>query len=355
MINWPIQFTEDAMDIYGYRNPAILDALENSFLSIVDIVSFRRQHPILELFKTWRDQSLAQKRAPGTYHQLHTFDLAQNFENLFDLDVLPGDESLLVPFLSEVYNMSEKSVNSYSPSHISLLAMILFRLVVMRVYLDQPPEYDLQIFWLALRTPVSALEDGIHQDAKKGRIIRPFTDPEQAMLACFPPEHQAEKPPTKSQIKVFRQIPSTSKMRRSFACLHIKTDPDSHLDFPIAWAVDGEGRTYTFLKTTDLGLTGGPPFKPKEFSFVRLKPYKKKSVTLKPPLPGTSTLQSKEDRSPPSAPRLLIQNYTPGQLSTPHHNVPSTLETTNAKGRKRAASKGQTAEPRRSKRLQKSS
>ncbi|KAF9537589.1 hypothetical protein CPC08DRAFT_771263 [Agrocybe pediades] len=101
-IKWPIQLIADAHDNHGYENRAIQLALEDAFYSVSQIVHGQRDHPVMSLYCTWRLQSAPRQRGKLIESAQREFDEICRFKQMFDINILPGDESLVQPFIADL-------------------------------------------------------------------------------------------------------------------------------------------------------------------------------------------------------------------------------------------------------------
>ncbi|PPQ81362.1 hypothetical protein CVT26_014503 [Gymnopilus dilepis] len=331
-IKWPIQFFIDAHNEYGYSNPLIMSALENSFHTVMEIVSFKVQHPIISLFKEWKEQMPAARGGSLPYLQ-QLFNVEQEFEHKFDIDILPGDESLIEPFFSEVYNVARSSMDAENPDHLAMVAKILFRLVVMRVYLAKAPQHDSQIYWLSLRKTDSSLSGPTSDITRSGHIVRHKSLPEQAALACFSPEPVHGHIPSKQCVNVMKDMAASEAFGHTSSRLHLQPDLETEPHFPIAQAFIGQDE-YVFAATAEAGLAGGTAFRPREFDLFPPKSVHRKvdhgtEAELAPVDEALATDQTKDADA-------NIEKKSVGKAK---------------KSRKKRGPKGQLTELRRSKRL----
>jgi hypothetical protein len=159
-IRWPLSLHEDAADL-DYVNDNIQTALYDAYSSVFDILTGRRQHPILDLLSAYRanvqDKRVeANSDSNSTYNDL--FDPALDFK--FSVPILPGDASLADKFISNlkthIRHLCASLVEDDDIIHIS---QALFR----------PADSNCNIFELV----------------KDGRVSRIWTDHEQALAACY--------------------------------------------------------------------------------------------------------------------------------------------------------------------------
>ena len=154
-----------------------------SFSVIFDIVAGITAHPLSQLFDEHMTKMLKEfedaHRGTVTDEVLH--DLAQNFS--FPVPCLPGDMSLIEDFLADMDIQLRKeprlALNIRLRLRLLHVGPVLFRLVIVRNYLDRPPENDGVIFQLV----------------KQNRIFRLWTPHEQALAACNGEENTSPDSP----------------------------------------------------------------------------------------------------------------------------------------------------------------
>jgi hypothetical protein len=169
-IRWPLSLHRDAADL-GYINDGIQTALYNAYSSIFDILTGRRQHPIMDLFSAHManrqyEHNEASPNHDPTYDDL--FDPALAFQ--FSVPILPGDASLADEFISNLMcHIKQLSDSLAEDDDLITISQALFRLVVLRTYLSRPADNDHNIFELV----------------KDGQVSRIWTNHEQALAACY--------------------------------------------------------------------------------------------------------------------------------------------------------------------------
>jgi hypothetical protein len=129
-------------------------ALGDAYSSIFDILTGEKPHPLAQLFnKHLEDKRKEFKRTH--HHRTVTNDqLAQDFS--FHVPILPGDASLIEDFLADI-NIQLHNETGTTAHMLRLLHIgpVLFRLVILRVYLNRPDKNDLDIFYLVKRNQIS--------------------------------------------------------------------------------------------------------------------------------------------------------------------------------------------------------
>jgi len=155
---------------------------------------------------------------------------ASQFYTNLPIHVLPGDESLVIPFLATLTAHIRRVGGNIELIRFLEPATILFHLVIIRVYLGRSPTDDDQIFTLA----------------QEGRIIRQLTVPEQAMAAGESSEDTQYPPLPHCEVCV----------------IGIKLDPHLTIpaDFPLATAHTSNQQAYIWSASDKQGLSGGPSY-----------------------------------------------------------------------------------------------
>ncbi|KAF9540763.1 hypothetical protein CPC08DRAFT_730920 [Agrocybe pediades] len=187
-VKWPVRLVEDAYDNEGYRNQAITNALEGAYPVVKLILDGKWNHPIVGLFDNWLshpDRPKASSAKLAAQQSLFDFDFSLQFR----LDILPGDASLIEPFYYclSLELIRKKIKSQYPADHRNLLSGILFKVVIMRVYLGRNPCDDDQIFFLSAslsvlpeHDPSTQLDDPLSA-SKLGTLVRNKTVPELVM------------------------------------------------------------------------------------------------------------------------------------------------------------------------------
>ncbi|KAF8956481.1 hypothetical protein BDZ97DRAFT_1958322 [Flammula alnicola] len=233
-IKWPVRLEEDAADKHDYSNTDIRKILEGSYGAVLEIMLGTRDHPIVPLYNNWiKNRSHSVKMI--TQHQF-------KFTQQFKLDVLPGDLSLIDPFLQYLHHDTKNS-KVYVESHwIHNVASVLFRLAILRGYLGRQPCDDEQIFYLAYTSSIAAdsdiAPDDVYYDAKKGTIDRLLTLPEIAMAASGSIHTMGV------HLSLGREVDKQDLLTRT----------------QFVEARTASGSLYAFFNTTASGMAGGPHF-----------------------------------------------------------------------------------------------
>ena len=158
---------------------ALLDAQG----AIAAVCLGKLQHPAYTDYQNWMGSEDARKQAHKAAAR------SQSFTEHFDVDILPGDHSLLEDHLGFIMRTTKNDIaNSEERRRVMVdLATLLLKLVILRVYLQRSWGDDFQIYYLAHKfegTELSKIRpDDPFADAKRGRIIRHLTIPEQVLLA----------------------------------------------------------------------------------------------------------------------------------------------------------------------------
>lgn len=182
---------EDAHDIYGYQHQEITDTLFQSRQAVLDIVMDSRSalHPIGLDYEQWMASG-------GELQEIgRANDFARKF---FSAQVLPGDASLIEPHTNYVVESLPADILAIgdTPAAVSerlrrratILAPLLFQLVILRMYLGRAATDDIQIYFLTRTFDKAELEKLSKNDplylAKKGMVIRHMTEPELVLQAA---------------------------------------------------------------------------------------------------------------------------------------------------------------------------
>jgi len=300
-IGWPTWLDEDAADKHGYINPIIQNALDHAYETIVFILNGVLDHPLMSLwlgtiskYKTWPPEK------PSVL-----FNILHGFKSRFDLNVLPADFSLIQRYIPHLRHDLGPSF-----SYLYELAIILFKVVIMRVYLGRQPCDDDQIFFLAHRAPDNlaglSIDDPLFE-AKLGSLCRHQTLPE-------------------------RVFDSTTRSSHKLRCEIKRIDLPP--DFLLESAFGDNGRPYQFFHTTATGLYNAKLFVPR----FRDPQFLKKVLKYTPspeqaPRPRPRP-KPKKPNVIPSQPRLIMHDYNPS-YPTESQNQPLTLTTSNPTKRQR--------------------
>lgn len=195
-----------------------------------------------------------------TYADLRDFDKQLDFP----IPILPGDASLIEPFITDLGCDFAKRVGFLQDSiRITVISLILFKLVVLRTYLARPPENDLDIYELV----------------RDGKVSRIWTHHEQALAACAGEEDTSAH----AEFSVNAALPSVWKVQ----VIHRSEIPFAH-DGPL---VSLNASSISSSKRP--GLTGGDR-KPRHY----LPPHLRNSPSTCPrpkPRPIKRTQSTKED------------------------------------------------------------
>jgi hypothetical protein len=139
-----------------------------------------RSHPLVQLFDQYIrktqdefEDSHQQKATDGDLH-----GLAQHFS--FPVPILSSNDSLIEDFLADIgFQFRKEAELAVLSLHLQYVEPILFRLVILQVYLRRPPENDHNIFELV----------------KENRVSQIWTSHEQALAACHGEENTSHNSP----------------------------------------------------------------------------------------------------------------------------------------------------------------
>ncbi|KAI0742531.1 hypothetical protein C8Q80DRAFT_1189104 [Daedaleopsis nitida] len=245
-VKWPSRlqhFDANMPRSDGYQNKELSSMLEDSFQSVVDICKGTRKfHHILEDYGIALGQGGDKVRKTSVLHS--------------HMPLLPGDESLIVPFIdrlalklqsTSISVSSEETAPSSSVNPVDLATGIgktLFSLVILRSYLGRPPCDDITIyslFW-SHYVPINSAQ----ADQAAPRIIRRLTVPEEALATVLQWTNEERLAPNAS-----RRLSAETDRRR-----HVKSLP-CHYDIPLAY-VRAES-PFVWPNTNDPGLTSTSP------------------------------------------------------------------------------------------------
>ncbi|EIM79531.1 uncharacterized protein STEHIDRAFT_116440 [Stereum hirsutum FP-91666 SS1] len=141
-IYWPLQLCEDARDKYRYANPTIQAALEDAFGAIIAILTGARKHPVMSGYSNWLNTAAGRQNLLRRGH-----DWANT---TFNIPILPGDSSLLAPYLSHMLRVLADRMPDWTGVLRSQLIFepgtVLLQLVILRTYLRLSPKHDNEIF-----------------------------------------------------------------------------------------------------------------------------------------------------------------------------------------------------------------
>ncbi|KAJ7431676.1 hypothetical protein FB451DRAFT_1381426 [Mycena latifolia] len=244
-IRWPIRLLDDAAENHSYKNPAISQALTDARGAVVDICLGKLDHPVQPDYQKWMGTKGVSEGKQAGRSRLFA-------ETQFDLDILPGDYSLMedhINFVMLKINAAAEATSDDSPlredkRRISIdISALLFKLVILRVYLGRSSKDDFQIYYLARKYDhnLSIATNDPFVAAKLGRIIRYSTIPEQVLLAA-------------EGVKDTRTAPVKSPQRCSINTQPDKTSesiPDGYL---LASPVGANNTPYVWLVTSSPGL-----------------------------------------------------------------------------------------------------
>lgn len=140
-IEYPLRLCDYAAD-KGYTNEELESAMRKAYPTVKLIVSGGLSHPLMDLFRRIVGRN-------GRY-----WNRAQQLVGVFSIPVLPGDASLAENFCIQLAN--ELGVQeTLTEAHI--VALTLFQLVILRVYLGRDPSDDDQIYNLVIAPQITQL------------------------------------------------------------------------------------------------------------------------------------------------------------------------------------------------------
>ena len=242
-LRWPVRLCDTAYELYNYTNPVIQTALEDAFHSIYEILTGKREHPIIESWgKDMKGQGIISPKRAVAWHET------------FNVSILDGDRSLITPLLDDLLKrllQLPKGSFSEAVEGISIDSLfqgpgvMLFRLVILRVYLGREPQDDDEIYRLV--APSESKEEQPRYD-----IIRHLTTPEQALAARL-------RWRDTSMESVHEESTSPLEPHRSM----VKIDASFHLppDEPHVLVQARPGQPpFVWPAAQSGGLTGGPPY-----------------------------------------------------------------------------------------------
>lgn len=155
-------------------------ALYDAFSSMFNILVGERAHLLVQLFDQYMKKAC--KEFKDTHQRTATNDDLQDLARGFSFPVpsIPSDVFLIEEFLAEIAILLCKE-SKFAACSLCLhhIGPILFRLVILQVYLHQPPESDKSIFELV----------------KQHRVFRIWTSHEQALAACHREENTRSDSP----------------------------------------------------------------------------------------------------------------------------------------------------------------
>lgn len=291
-IKWPVRLEDNAAEKHNYSNSAIRKVLEDTYGAVLEILLGERDHPIVNLYNTWI------KNRPRSIKLIlqHHF----NFSRQFSPSILPGDDSLIEPFLLYLRHDVKDSKVLVESHWIDIVGNILFRLAILRTYLGRKPCDDDQIFYLAYTggSPDNITPDDIFSEAKRGSIDRILTIPEKAVAAS-------------GSFRNMGVIPSLQR----------KIDTKNHLpDTKFVKALSPKGDTYKFFNTTAIGMIGHRQFIPNR----RLEPISRFKAATDSKRPKPRFRGKQANQVIPDGVRLIQQSFTPDKsVKRPADTEPS--------------------------------
>lgn len=276
----------------------------------------------MDLFFQWEENHKPAKSGNTRIRLEMDFHNDRQFLQLFDMDVLPGDLSLIDPLLANLHIaiLRHKSVDDRVMTHFRLLARVLFTMVIIRMYMNRQPKDDLQIYALALNPskfdPALYSLDNSLSAARSTHLSRLLTDPEKAAMSCISPKKDSAGTWSRDRNLIgglaIAQRPGIDHFQ------HLKQVAErSSRDTisPVMKTLDPQGLDYVFIDSEDPGLTGGPPYTAQSFE---LEPFddedQQMDIQAQPEaaIPGPEPALPQPVQEPKLsalAPRILIEDY----------------------------------------------
>jgi hypothetical protein len=139
-----LRLFDDAAD-HDYTNDTIQTALYESYSCVCDILTGRQSHPITTLFSTHMAEQQMNFLEANPNRRKTTNNLLEAASSFpFLVPILPGDMLLTIDFMSSLlHHVGDQLIDDCA---IEGIGQALFSLVILRMYLDRPPENDLDIF-----------------------------------------------------------------------------------------------------------------------------------------------------------------------------------------------------------------
>ncbi len=218
--------------------------------------------------------------------------------------LLPADRSLIEPFvillqqtLLEWQAAGHTLPKGGDPALLAVsLGTTLFSIAILRHYLERPPEDDMTIY--ALVTGRIPAAPGLPPGAKRPRIVRKLTVPEQALATVIQlPQTDWNDPDISSQLMFER---SRVKHTKSLPC---------HVDTPMAYVLTADGVPFTWSSSNGPGLRISSP--------SAATPQRSTETTKKKTVPPRPVLKRKTGQILKSSPRStsVTQNEKVAPLS----------------------------------------
>ncbi|KAJ3557349.1 hypothetical protein NM688_g1521 [Phlebia brevispora] len=146
-LKWPLRLHEDAID-RGYLNSAITNALQDSLNSVVQILTGNRPHAIMDRYRRDVGSKVERPETASTWHARYA------------VPILHGDASLIHPLLTDLQHRLTvmHTAEEWHPSVNNMLisnlvfgpGLMLFHLVILRIYLGRQAEDDDEIYCLVV-------------------------------------------------------------------------------------------------------------------------------------------------------------------------------------------------------------
>lgn len=308
-IGWPTRLLAHGGSQYGYTNTTISSALQDAFHSVWEIVAGIQEHPIIDRYRQQLPKGVDKPQTAVHFHQL------------YNIPILEGDDDLIQPMLAHLkQRLAHRAQTNTLMERSQSLRMIgdddlvygvglmLFRLVVLRVYMERCPSNDDEIYRLVIaaveeegtlkaarhaedkrkaleRTEKQKRFEGLtdrevadlvvaewesKQDTRSvasfssdipiqatTRIVRRLTQPEQA-LAALMGWHDTTAHDDPQSVYPLHYSSVTQK-----GLIQVKEDLETLYDAPLAYVITPKYPTpYAWPESKSKGLTGGPPYVP---------------------------------------------------------------------------------------------
>lgn len=312
-----------------------MDALRDAFHSIWEIITGVQSHPIVAVFKSQSRKGVARPEWITHFHQQYS------------IPILDGDEDLIRPLLTDLearlgHNTDNETTKTAADDATGIhrdgliygIAHMLFRLVILRGYLEREPSDDDEIYRLVVsaaaeekvlekqqatkerelfstaseQTPKNDLYDPAALEAEMQdllaaidgdplpprattRIVRKATLPEQVLAALMGWDDTTSM----DNSSVYPLKEGYTK----WAAI-IKVDPtlETRHDTPLAYVHTPQYPTpYAWPPSQSLGLTGGPAY-----THCKSKPSTQLTMTASEPPPATASRLRPRSKTAVNAP-----------------------------------------------------
>lgn len=167
-----MRLCEDAADIHGYSNTEVTDALQQAFYAIFEILRGMAPHPVISLFEEGRSLTIQGAEKIAEFHDQYPVPLLWGDVSLM---VPWGDVSLMVPYIDEMQRRLLKAEFSTRLQHANIHTLVqgpgalLFRLVILRLYMRRQPSDDDEIYRLFVTSANEVRELEIARKAEEDK------------------------------------------------------------------------------------------------------------------------------------------------------------------------------------------